>query len=58
MGSEPTTSATTLRLFAEALADLGVDWESILRRCGIDPAELDDPEARIPQDRFHRVCVV
>jgi AraC-like DNA-binding protein len=57
MGSEPTTSATTLRLFAEALADLGVDWESILSSCGIDPAELHDPEARIPQDRFHRIWI-
>ena len=57
MGSEPTTSATTLRLFAEALADLGVDSESILRSCDIDPAALDDPEARIPQDRFHRIWI-
>jgi AraC-like DNA-binding protein len=57
MGSEPTTSATTLRLFTEALAGLGVDWESVLIRCDIDPAELDDPEARIPQDHFHRVWI-
>ncbi len=57
MGSVTTTSATTLRLFTEALADLGVDWESILSRCGIDPAGLHDPEVRIPRDRFHRVWI-
>jgi AraC-like DNA-binding protein len=57
MGSVPTTSVTTLRLFSEALADLGADWESILSSCGIDPADLHDPEARIAQDCFQRVWI-
>ncbi len=50
-----TTCATTLRLFAEALDDLGVDREAILRGSGIDPACLRDPDARIPPDQFERV---
>jgi AraC-like DNA-binding protein len=55
---DATTSATTLRLFADALADLGVDWETILRASGIDPSSLKDPEARISQASFERVWVV
>jgi AraC-like DNA-binding protein len=53
-----TTSATTLCLFAEALADLGADWRGILRESGIDPSALADPEARIPQDCYERVWTV
>ncbi len=49
------TTATTLRIFVDALADLDVAWEPMLRACDIDPALLDDPEARIPPDRFDRV---
>jgi AraC-like DNA-binding protein len=52
-----TTSAPTLRLFVEALQALGGDWRSILRRCGIEPAELSDPDARLPQDRFEAVWI-
>ncbi len=52
-----TTSATTLRLFVEALRALGADWRAILRRSGIEPAELTDPDARIAQDRFERVWI-
>jgi len=55
MDTAPTTSASTLRLFTEALEALRVDWRAILRRCDIDPALLADPEARISQDRFQRV---
>jgi hypothetical protein len=55
MDTTPTTSASTLRLFTEALEALRVDWRAILWRCGIAPALLADPEARIPQDRFQRV---
>jgi len=52
-----TTSASTLRLFVEALQALGADWRAILRSSGIEPAELTDPDARIPQDRFERVWI-
>jgi AraC-like DNA-binding protein len=55
---DATTSATTLRLFADALAELGVDWETVLRESGIDPSALKDPEARVPQSCFERVWVV
>lgn len=57
MDNQPTTSATTLRMFTEALGALRVDWRAILRSCGIDPAQLAEPEARIPQDRFQRVWI-
>jgi AraC-like DNA-binding protein len=57
MDTQPTTSATTLRLFTEALEALRVDWRAILRSCDIDPAQLADPEARIPQDRFQHVWI-
>jgi AraC-like DNA-binding protein len=56
--TDATTSATTLRLFADALADLGADWETILRESGVDPSSLSDPEARIPQACYERVWVV
>jgi AraC-like DNA-binding protein len=52
-----TTSASTLRLFVEALQALGPDWRSILRQCGIDPAQLSDPDLRIPQERFESVWI-
>jgi AraC-like DNA-binding protein len=55
MDTAPTTSASTLRLFTEALESLRVDWRALLWRCGIEPALLADPEARIPHDRFQRV---
>jgi AraC-like DNA-binding protein len=55
MGSGKTTSATALRLFVDALSDLGIDWEPILRGCGVDPAVLQDSEARIAEDRFDRI---
>jgi AraC-like DNA-binding protein len=57
MDTQPTTSATTLRLFTEALEALRVDWRAMLRSCGIDPAQLAEPEARIPQDHFQRVWI-
>jgi AraC-like DNA-binding protein len=57
MASATTTSASTLRLFVEALQALGADWRAILRSAGVEPAELQDPEARLPQDRFERVFV-
>ena len=56
-GAAITTSASTLRLFVEALQTLGVDWRSILRRCLVDPAELTDPDARIPQERFEGIWI-
>ena len=31
MDNQPTTSATTLRMFTEALGALRVDWKAILR---------------------------
>lgn len=52
-----TTSASTLRLFVEALQNVGADWRSILHRSSIEPAALSDPDARIPQDRFERIWV-
>jgi AraC-like DNA-binding protein len=54
---EPTALASALRVFADALRELGADWEGILRSCEIDPASLLDPEARIPQSHFDRVWV-
>jgi AraC-like DNA-binding protein len=55
MQRERTTSATTLRLLTAALEDLGEDWRPILRACNIDPACIEDPEARIAQERFDSV---
>jgi len=55
MQDETATSATTLRFFTAALDELGEDWHHILRVCEIDPASVEDPEARIPQERFDRV---
>ncbi len=52
-----TTSVTVLLLFVRALSDLGVDWRSVLARCGIDPCDLEDPEARIPQESFERLWI-
>jgi AraC-like DNA-binding protein len=52
-----TTSASSLRLFVEALQGIGADWRAILRRSDVDPAELGDPDARIPQERFERVWI-
>src|SRR5262245_32257283 len=52
-----TTSASTLRLFVEALQALGIDWRQVLRHGLVDPAELTHPDARIPQDRFQRIWI-
>jgi AraC-like DNA-binding protein len=54
---EPTALASSLRMFADALHELGADWEGILRECAIDPASLLEPEARVPQSHFDRVWV-
>jgi AraC-like DNA-binding protein len=51
------TSATVLRLFVDALEELGVDWRKLLVDCEIDPEQLSNAEAWIPQDRFERVWV-
>ncbi len=53
-----TIAATVLRLLVEALEDLGVDSRALLIDCGIDPAVLRDPDARISQDRFERVWIL
>ncbi len=50
-------SVTVLRLFVEALEELRVDWRALLTGCEIDPEQLQDPDARIPQDRFERVWI-
>lgn len=55
---EPSALASSLRIFAEALRELGADWEGILRECGIAPAALLDPEARVPQASFDRVWAI
>ena len=55
---ELTTSVTVLRLFRDALASLGADWEQILGLCDIAPEELDDCEARIAQHRIERIWTV
>ncbi len=55
MGREPTVLASMLRLFVEALGELGVDADAILRACEIDPRCLFDPEARVSESRFDRV---
>lgn len=55
--SAPQALASSLRMFADALRELGADWEAILGECAIDPAALLDPEARIPQPSFDRVWV-
>jgi AraC-like DNA-binding protein len=52
---EPTCLASALTLFVDALRELGVDADSILRACEIDPKRLSDPEARLPESRFGRV---
>ena len=49
-----TISASLLRLFVEALEELRVDWHSVLAGCEIDPEQLADPEAQIPQEHFER----
>jgi AraC-like DNA-binding protein len=54
---EPTALASSLRVFADALRELGADWEGILRACAIEPASMLDPEARVPQSQFDRVWV-
>ena len=53
----PTALASALRVFADALRELGADCDAILRECEIDPASLLDPDARIPQANFDRVWV-
>ncbi len=58
MSIELTTSVTVLRLFRDALASLGADWEQILGLCDIAPEELDDCEARIAQHRIERIWTV
>jgi AraC-like DNA-binding protein len=55
MAREPTCLASALSLFVDALRELGVDADSILRACEIDPESLSDPEARVPESRFERV---
>ncbi len=55
MGSESRASATMLRLFVDALDDLGVPWNEVLLACGVEPALLHDPEAQIPQTSFERI---
>ena len=52
-----TASATVLRLFVEALEALGADWQALLRNCQIDPEQLEDPDALLPQDRFEQFWV-
>src|SRR5215468_5744037 len=52
---EPSALASSLRMFADALQQLGQDWEALLRESEIDPRSLLDPEARIPQASFDRV---
>ncbi len=53
----PTALASSLRVFADALHELGADCDAILRECEIDPASMQDPDARIPQANFDRVWV-
>src|SRR5215470_8466631 len=54
---QPTALVSSLRVFMDALRELGADWEGILRACEIDPELLQDPEARILQSHFDRVWV-
>ena len=49
MNAPSTMSATTLRLFFEAVERIGVDREALLRACDIEASSLEDSEARIPQ---------
>jgi len=52
MNPESTVSATTLRLFVEAAARVGVDSAALLEACEIDVSSLDDSECRIPQSIY------
>ena len=51
-------SATVLRIFVEALEALGIDRRKLLKACEIEAGQLEDPDARIPQDRIERVWLV
>ena len=51
-------SATVLRIFVEALEALGIDRRKLLTACEIEAGQLEDPDARIPQDRIERVWLV
>src|SRR5262245_1047011 len=55
---EQSALASSLRMFADALRELGKDWQAILCECAIDPASLLDPEARIPQPSFDQVWAI
>ncbi len=55
MAASDTILASPLRIFVDALRELGAGWDSILRACSIDPESLLDPDARVPRERFERV---
>jgi len=52
MNAPSTMSATTLRLFFEAVGRIGIDREALLRACDIEASSLEDSEARIPQSAY------
>src|SRR5262245_31461021 len=55
---EQSALASSLRMFADALRELGKDWEALLCECQIDPKSLLDPEARVPQSAFDQVWMI
>jgi AraC-like DNA-binding protein len=52
-----TLSVSSLSLFAEALVELQIDWHALLKACELDPELLADPDARISQAAFERICM-
>lgn len=48
MTAEPTTLASWIRVLRKQLDALGLDSAALCREAGLDPARLDDPNARCP----------
>lgn len=55
MPHRPTVSARGLRGLLAYAASQGADVVSITSACGLELADLEDPELRVPRDRWARV---
>jgi AraC-like DNA-binding protein len=55
MNASATISATTLRLFLEAVERTGIDLEELLSACDLEPSSLEDSEQRIPLQAYEFV---
>ncbi len=55
MHHDPTSSVVHLRTLLKALEDMGIATAELCRACGLDPAILEDANARVPRSLLLRL---